>query len=84
VKSYDPPARIDPTGHSGLAYFLLTFSGVPDTSIDPHHHRPVRASHLRPGATVGRAAALGVSEVDAPVFVRYSIPVEAECQRVAA
>jgi hypothetical protein len=27
---------------------------------------------------------LAVSEAGAPVFVRYSIPVEAECQRVAA
>jgi hypothetical protein len=34
----------------GLAYLLLTFSGVPDASIDQHRHRPVRASHLRPGA----------------------------------
>jgi hypothetical protein len=35
-------------------------------------------------STVGRAAGLAVSEAGAPVFVRYSIPVEAECQRVAA
>jgi hypothetical protein len=35
-------------------------------------------------STVGLAAGVAVSEVGAPVFVRYSIPAEAECQRVAA